>query len=506
MEENKALRQQLIKKLAKGGIIIFIGNIIGKILHFGLHILLGRVLGPGIYGLYALGFSISGVVREVSSLGLHQGIVRFGALYKGEGDKARLKGTLISALVISLLSSILVSVLLFFFSQFIAVRMFNKPDLVSVIKILSISIPFYVLMTMSAYTARAFHKMEYAAGLVGIFHPIVNAFLVGLAFWLGFKLNGALFGFLFSTVLSALLGFYFIWKIFPDIISPLNPTYETRKLLRFSLPLLITGIALLFMTQTDRLMLGWLASSKDVGIYNAAAVVALQIMLIMNALTASFSPMISDLYNRGKMGEVRKLFQITARWGIILSLPLALVIILFSKNILAFFGSDFTYGWSALVTLSFAQLIVASRGLTVSMLIMSGKQNVELFNTLALAGLNILLNFWLIELYGIFGAAVATTVSIGLLSIVRLLEVKLLLGMQPYTVKCLKPIFAGSIILMIWLFTGMYDSIGLIWIGYIGILGVLYIVILYLLGFEKEELVIIKTVKSKLLREKDHYG
>ena len=498
MEKNK-ISEQLIKKLAKGGIIIFIGSIIGKIIHFGLHVLLGRVLGVGTYGLYALGFSITGVVRSVSSLGLHQGIVRFGALYKGEKDDAQVKGTLISSLVTSLLFGIFVSVLMFVFSEVIALRIFNKPDLSIVIKVFSISLPFHILMTMSSYTARAFHKMQYDAGLMNIFHPFVNIFFVGLAFLLGFKLNGALFGFLIATILSAFFGLYFIWRIFPEIVSSLQPIYQIRKLLRFSLPLLVTGIAALFLSQTDRLMLGWLSTSREVGIYNAAVVVALQIMLIVNALTASFSPMIADLYNRGRMKEIKTLFQATARWGITLSLPLALVIICCSKNILMLFGSEFSYGWPVLVILSLAQLIIVSRGLTVSMLIMTGRQDIELFNTLAMASLNIALNYWLIKLYGAFGASIATAVSISLLGIVRLLEVKLLLGMQPYTLKCLKPLLAGLIISLIWLLLIVHSDMGLIWIVYACGLTLVYGGILYLLGIEKEDLMIIGTIKSRLL-------
>lgn len=43
--------ERLTKQVAKGGGIAFVGSTIVEVATFGLHILLGRVLGPGAYGL-----------------------------------------------------------------------------------------------------------------------------------------------------------------------------------------------------------------------------------------------------------------------------------------------------------------------------------------------------------------------------------------------------------------------------------------------------------------------
>lgn len=499
-QPNHHPQDELTQKVAEGGGIIFIGNGVGDVASFGLQILLGRVLGAGAYGLYALGVAVTGIAQSVSSLGLHNGIVRFGALYKGEGDKARVKGTLILALAISLVSSAFISTLLFIFAKFIAVKIFNEPNLAGVIRIFSISLPFYVLMTMTASAARAFHVMQYDAGIRSVFRPVANIILVGLAFLLGFRLSGAVFGFLISAFLSALLGLYFLWRIFPEIASLLQPFYEAKQLIRFSLPLLIVDIATLFLFRIDRLMLGWLGNSSDVGIYNAAATNGLLIRAIIEAISASCSPMISDLYNRGKKKELEQIFQSTTRWGFILSLPIFLVLLLFSTNIMALFGSDFSKGRFVLIVLSAANLIVAVRGPTAPMLAMSGKQDLELFNTLVLGGMNIVLNFLLIKPYGILGAAIATGVSISVLSIVRLLEVRILLGIQPYNRKYFKSLLAWAITILIWTFIPASSKVEFIWIAYAITLLLIYAGLVYLLGLEKEDLLIVRAIKRKLLR------
>ena len=496
---------RLTKQVARGGGIVAIGSVIGKICNFALQLLLGRVLGTGAYGLYALGFSVTSIASSISSLGLQNGIVRFVSIYRGEGDKARIKGTLVLALTISLISSIIVAGLLFVFSRPISIRIFNKPDLVSVLRIFALSLPFYVLMTMTSFSARAFLKMGHAVVITAVSRPITNILLVGLAFLLGFRLRGAIYGFLASCILSALLGLYFLYRIFPEISTSLQYKPETRKLLLFSLPVLISGIATAFLFQVDRLMLGWLGTSSEVGIYNAAATISVQMGVITQALSTISSPMIADLHNRGRKKELKHVFQTTTRWGFISSIPLFLVFVLFSNNLMLLFGPAFSRGAFALVLLSSATFIMAVRGPTVALLIMSGKQKLELLNTLALMSLNIVLNFWFIRLWGLIGAAIATATSIGLLSIVRLLEVKSLLGMQPYNHKYIKPLLSGVIVLLIYLFVHLahLDSgTGLMWMIYAGILLLVYGGLVCAFGLEKEDVAIMAAIKRKLFNGK----
>ncbi len=488
----------LAKKVARGGGIVFAGSLIGKAAHFLLQILLSRRLKAQAYGMYCLGFTISIFAASVSSLGLHNGVVRFGALYEGEGDKSRIKGMLIAAIALSSLSSVFTSALLFVFSDAIATRFFDEPGLAEVIRIFSITIPFASLIVMVAYAARAFHIMQYDIGLRGILPPVTRIILIGSAFLLGLGLRGAILAFLASNVLCALFSLYLLWRIFPDIVSELKPIYETRRLLRFSLPVLIASFANLLLIRIDRLMLGWLKGPADVGIYNAASVTALHTSFMLSALNASFSPMIADLYNRGKREELERIFQMTTRWIFTVSLPIALILISFPRNIMAAFGLDFGAGWLALVSLSVACLMNAGAGSSGFILVMSGRQNIELLNDFVMVSLNVVLNFWLIRLYGITGAAIATGGSIAVINIMRLLEIRLFMKMQPYNRKYIKPLLAGLLAIAIPLFIASDPGTGFVWIIYSAAMGLVYGALLYLLGLEAEDREILSAVKGKV--------
>ncbi|MCK4824009.1 oligosaccharide flippase family protein, partial [bacterium] len=266
---------QLIKKAVRGGGIAFAGNVVDKGLRFPLEILLARVLGAGSYGSYSLGYGLAMIGSKLSMYGLTSGIVRFVALYKGTGDIKRVKGTLSSAFVISTLSSIAVGGLLFLFSGSLS-KMFNMPELVSVLRIFAFAFPFYVITLMVGNAARAFQAIKYEVAVTNICRPLANVAIVSIVFLLGFRLLGAVYGFLISSAISAFFGLYLLTRIFPEIVSELKPSYEFKKLLRFSLPVLFVGFSYVILGQTDRIMLGYFKSSKDLGIYAAAAIISQQ--------------------------------------------------------------------------------------------------------------------------------------------------------------------------------------------------------------------------------------
>ncbi|WP_235110418.1 polysaccharide biosynthesis C-terminal domain-containing protein [Acaryochloris sp. 'Moss Beach'] len=79
------------------------------------------------------------------------------------------------------------------------------------------------------------------------------------------------------------------------------------------------------------------------------------------------------------------------------------------------------------------------------MLAMSGHQYLKLYGDIILAITNIILNVVLIPLWGPLGAAIATAASIAGINIVRVLQVKYVLHVYPYSFRYLKVLLCGVI-------------------------------------------------------------
>ena len=95
--------------------------------------------------------------------------------------------------------------------------------------------------------------------------------------------------------------------------------------------------------------------------------------------------------------------------------------------------------------LSAGQLVSTLVGSAGYLLIMTGRPKLELANTVLFVLLKVALGVVLIPRWGLLGAAVSTGLSVALLNLTRLIEVRILTGVHPYSTKYLKLLSAGLV-------------------------------------------------------------
>jgi O-antigen/teichoic acid export membrane protein len=202
---------------------------------------------------------------------------------------------------------------------------------------------------------------------------------------------------------------------------------------------------LFLLLRIDILMVGYFLPSSDVGIYRSASQTALLLLIFLISFNNIFAPMIADIISKGDRERMRQLFKTVTRWGFALSLPLFLVVGINAKNLLRIFGSDFTEGWLPLIILAAGQLIHAAAGGVVYMLVMSGHQYQKLIGDFAIVVINLVLNIILIPRWGLTGAAVATSVSITAVNLMRVMQAYLILRVHAYSWSYLKIIGVSAL-------------------------------------------------------------
>ncbi len=497
----------LTKQVAKGAGIAFVGQFFGKFMIFGFQIFLSRILGASAYGIYALGYTIHNILTQTLLFGLPNSIVRFASIYHGESDNQRLKGLLRISFIFAVISGVSGGTALYLFSEYLAQQIFRESGLASFIKILAFSLPFYTLFHVFSATARSFRRIDYDVGVREIVNPILKFLFVGLSFLLGARLTGVATGIVLAAVVTSVLGYRFTRRLFPQLISTIRPIYETRRLFAFSISVFFIGFSYLWLTQTDRIMLGWLGQAKDVGIYNAAANVANQTVIFLSAFNAIFAPMIADLYNRRKMEDFETLFKTTTKWIVIFTLPLCLGFLTYSRPIMGLFGPEFTIGWMVLSVLALAQLVNGGVGGVGYILVMTGHQWLELINGIVLGALNIFMNYYLIQRYGALGAGLATGFSIAAINVIRVIEVHSLFSIHPYKFSYYKPVIAGLVTLAAGLTLNRYDVFpGWWWVPGLGCLWLIYAAVLLLLRLDQEDMLVLEAVRNRIFKGKNRWN
>ena len=493
--------QRMTRQIAKGGVIALVGQLGAKVIHLLLQILLTRVLGAGGYGLYTLGLSTMQTVQTFSLCGLQNGVTRFGAAFRAEGDTRRLNETINVALTISFLVSAATGILLFFLSDSIAAAVFAKLDLALPLRLFAVSLPFYAFVVVVSHTVRVFRRMEFDVVLRQVFHPLATLLLAGLGFLLGFRLMGVVFAFLISSVVAFGIGLYLLTRAFPGFRFRLAFSAGPPGLLPYSLTVLLSGVLYLLVGRADRIMLGIFRPAEAVGVYGASAAMAVQATIFLTAFSAIFSPVMAELFRRGSAVELGKLLKATTRWIVTLTLPVVLVLTIFARPIMGLFGLGFREDYLVLIVLAVSYSVNAATGLVGVVLIMSGRERLELLNNLALGGLNVALNLLMIPKYGVLGAAVATGASIVLVNLTKLIEVYALYRVHSYTLSYWKPVVAAGCSVGVWKMlscTGCLE--GRRWLIGVVAVGVTYLAVLAMVGLDAEDKEILAASWARLRR------
>jgi O-antigen/teichoic acid export membrane protein len=364
---NNSFSEEDVKKVAKGAGTTLIGSSIGKGLFFLSQIIIARFLGVEAFGLYALGFAVIKIAEIVSRLGLNMGGMRFVSIYK-DNDPSKLKGVLLSATSISLLNGMLIGIILYSSSYFIAQVIFKKPELTNTLQLFAFSLPFIAGMTVVSYLLQGFHTTKYTVYTREFAQPLTNITLILSFYYFGFGLSGVIYAFILSHLVALIIGFVYLGKLFPGFQNRgIKPAYEIKNLISYSTPLLFVGFLHYFLSWTDTLMLGFLGSTKDVGIYRAASQVPFVMTLILAAANSIYAPLVADLYQKREMQRLSNIFISTTRWVTYITVPISIFLVFSSKEIMMLFGNGYIEkGHIVLIILSFGQLVNCNDGKTES--------------------------------------------------------------------------------------------------------------------------------------------
>jgi len=448
-------------------------------------------LGAGAYGLYTLGTNIIGIFRKSSTLGLEKAALRFIPHYESKNKRSELNGTLLLVIFCSFGISATIGLVLFFFSGGISRIIFNKPDFVTPLKGFAIGLPFYTLAMVSMSVVRGFQNMKrYTA--IKLARPVGLLAIIPIFFLVGYKLNGAVTGYVLSVLIAATLGSYFVFLSFSGSVSEVK--VEFKKIFRFSIPLYFSSFTRLMMSRVDILMLGYFATSEDVGLYRAAFLLSSLAVFGLTAMNITFTPMISELYTRERIDALDELYKISTRWIFTISLLSVLVLAFYPNQVLGLWGPEFTAGKIALMVMVWFQLVAASVGSVGYLLQMSENQDVVLYINVTSGILNVLLNLWLIPIFGILGAALATGSSLAFNNFVGLYFVWRKLGLKPWTRKYWKPITAGLITYGV--FIGL-NYVSVLWFVKIILVALSFFLALIILGLPREDRAILRAIVSK---------
>jgi len=487
--------------VAKGAGIVFSGMIAGNLLGMVNQILLGRFLGPENYGLFNLALSVVMIASSISVFGFFGSLARFIPYHLKRNEAETVKSVIDFSSVFVLSIGFIFAAFLYIFSGKIAVSIFHEPRLEQALKIFSVGVPVFGMQSVMRGIFRGFKAVKYDALIFNIIDRIakITFFLISLAFI--YKLYGALIAFTAGVLSTVIVSFWLIRRrVFPDY-HKFRRTPVARELLSFSWPLALTGFSFLFVSKTDKIMLGYFMTSQDVGIYMPALVLSNLLIFVATAFKYIFLPVVSEFFTRNDISGLGKLYKSTSKWIFMVVLPLFLLILLFPKEILTIlYGSEYVGGYIALVILSLGIAMNDFAGTAGNILVGGGHTKLNLACEIIAAVTNVLLNIILIPLYGIAGAAIATGISYITRNISSLSFVYRAYRIHPYKSNYIGFLFSGFVSAAIVYVIKIFSPLS--WWLNVFVLGAVFIVVYLFLSlvsrsFDDNDRVILEAVERK---------
>jgi O-antigen/teichoic acid export membrane protein len=209
-------------------------------------------------------------------------------------------------------------------------------------------------------------------------------------------------------------------------------TEEVRAALRYGLPRAPAALLAQAIFWADLWVLAAFEQGTELDAYSAAARISQVLLLFLTSLNLVFSPFAADLHARGERGRLEELFKRSTRWALAATLPLLIVLFVAADDVLQAFSPRFEIGEGALRILLAGQAVNVATGGVAFILIMTGFTGVDLVDNAVGLGLLVGLAVVLTAAFGMEGAALASAVSIAALNLVRLLQVRRRVGIQPY--------------------------------------------------------------------------
>jgi O-antigen/teichoic acid export membrane protein len=193
-------------------------------------------------------------------------------------------------------------------------------------------------------------------------------------------------------------------------------------------------------------LLTWLGTSAEVGIYHAATQPAFVFTTILIGFNAILVPMIADLAEQRESDRLIELYRISTKWGLYTSVPFFLTLIFVPHAMIeTVFGAEYLAGVTPMVILAVGKFIHAGAGAVGPLLNMTGYER----RWMALAGVVLLLDLALaralIPPMGMTGAAIATAIAISTLLAAGVWQIRRVHGAWPYDRRHLKGLAATAV-------------------------------------------------------------
>ncbi|MDX8440218.1 lipopolysaccharide biosynthesis protein [Mesorhizobium australafricanum] len=391
-------------------LIAFSIRIISAFIAFVSQVLMARWMGSFEYGISVLVWVTMVIVGNLACLGFHTSVIRFIPEYRERGMLAELRGIVLASRLFVLVASTLIAGLgalgVWLASDWIE-NYYVIPFILGVI-----CLPMIALGDLLQGLARANSWALLALSPTYLVRPVLILAFMALMLGLHYVPDAktAIFASIAATYVTTLGQLMAVTSRMEKKIPTGPMAVHFGPWILVSLPIFLVESFFFLLTNADVLMVGAYLEPNDVAVYFATVKTLALVHFVYFAVKAGVAQRYAQ-FTHGEPHRLATFARETVSWTFWPSLLMALLVLALGEPMLVLFGPEFTAGYPLLFLLVLGVVARAAVGPCESLLTMSGNQNICAAVYAMTLCLNIGLNVLLIPLFGLWGAAIATSLA-----------------------------------------------------------------------------------------------
>ena len=285
------------------------------------------------------------------------------------------------------------------------------------------SLPFFVFTDNALAATQGFQTMRAYVWVGQVLEPVLRLGLTVGVLVAGGGIAAAALALLVSSLVSAAAAAVALIRLLGALPGDGADT-PARELATFSMQSWVSSMATQGLLWADILILGVLATAREVGAYQVAARVVLVGMVMITPLTSSMAPRISYAWAHRDRDLVTRRYVSIVLWSARLSFPVLAGMLAVPAAVLGIFGNDFGDASMVVIILGAGAVAEAVGAPSSVLLNQIGRNRINMTINICALVFNIALNLLLIPPFGIEGSAFAWSATLVGGALVRIVVVR----------------------------------------------------------------------------------
>ena len=437
---------KLILRQANWGVL---GAIFGFSIGFIVKIYLIDIVGLSAWGKYVTVQTFSSISETFLSIGIPYVIIKFiPSFVENNKDKAsRIANVFLKYAVIIGVGYL---IFIYFFSSYINYFVYSDVDDLSwLLFVMCIHVPISMLFGVIISLYRSVLKIKE----IVLYGALVSVTVRAILTFIVFQFTNDIVYFILLEVFTQILVLSILLYLFNKKEFPLFVKSDTKEVIRdiemvdYAKKMFYNSVVAFISAQVLVFIISIKLPLADVGAYSILLTLAGLTKFLLINLNKVFAPAISKLHHEQNFIELNDLYKKTTFLLNLFAIPLAVIIAIFSDEILGLYSSEMLIYKKYLLYMLVGGILSLAAGSSGTFMVMAGleKQNLKL--QLIRAILLLLLSLWFIPIIGLLSVVVLYVLFMLFINGAQLIYIGKYLQISPFS-KELFFLFGLTVIVM----------------------------------------------------------